>query len=659
MSVLSAVGTVGGLITCQRAITSIAAGDRGTRTIALTQLGAVYIALDVVGEALGALQFGPIPTFAYYACCLTPLALAYATHRGIQNDVCKQAVVFAQDAIGPLCQLATAISAVAMIYLGFVWVGAASLTLLAVGLIERSGKATASTRSWIRAVTYPLSEACGIFSTNWFSRATGVTTIVGLAIQNLSKAEKKALAKEPIDDALRLNDLQRMLPVWGRWSCVIEAMRSMFDDPVTSRRFDGIVALQKGVLDRLRKFLFRKPDTASTDRKILAAALRDTHHPDFMREANDDALFALARKAFDEVGTLDLEYVHFKTMLRPNPATSLDGFVLLLNDKIENHREEMLKALRIVLASDEKFVQTCKKKLKDFSDEELIVLLRANAAEFVDQIKNRKITEGEPSPEGYQWLQDTLRVVIERLPYQDPIYLIDHLVNLSVRGRYCGPGKFEILENTASALVLGTRTTPLVMKILGHLQTERMHFAHQNLDNLRTNRFYNKISNPTDQHEANSQMNQIGGNLGLRNASGLYDEAGATPPILIALQKFRQWIANKHFGLQHTLSLVVDATQEQIGSKKTITIEDVKIWWKKWIDKQQVTQLEKSQFKENIERFEILGCPLVTGENQINPAIILAMLASMGVVTIPARAPERQADVPHPSLAQLGTPLAR
>jgi hypothetical protein len=186
----------------------------------------------------------------------------------------------------------------------------------------------------------------------------------------------------------------------------------------------------------------------------------------------------------------------------------------------------------------------------------------------------------------------------------------------------------------------GSETTPLPLKILSHLQSERTGFFHSGvLEGLRRNRLINLMANPTDLHSANEFMDLLGSRLGLRNAGGRYDELGIASSIQAPLKWLFSRRVGREFFSRHTTLSVLHMVQNAIGSKRPISIREVQTWWAEWIDRQLISNSQKTQFKQELEQHQILGYDLTVlspqGDVVINPAIILAMLRTMGIVKIP------------------------
>lgn len=147
---------------CKRMEDSVHAGGNAYMTGAL-QLAQAGISIEMVDLALKSAEMDTIPWPVRWLVYLTPVVLAVVVKLGIDDDIARNIAVFAQDHFTNLCHLAMAVSSVAMIYFGSIALGAATLTTLGIGVLDRTGILPEQVRQVLHEVNSPLIIATGLF----------------------------------------------------------------------------------------------------------------------------------------------------------------------------------------------------------------------------------------------------------------------------------------------------------------------------------------------------------------------------------------------------------------------------------------------------------------------------------------------------------------
>lgn len=263
---------------------------------------------------------------------------------------------------------------------------------------------------------------------------------------------------------------------------------------------------------------------------------------------------------------------------------------------------------------------------------------------LVHAVKTETILEGEPV--NYTVLHNYLKIIADLLPRLDENSRADLLLKLAIDGgEYCGSGKFNTVSDAYLSIASEAATPlPLEIKVLTHLQLQRIRIF-QNL--------YRRIEQATplnqaaagiidhlDIHNYNLVVNLIGGEFGLPNQGAAEDTAARVDPILLAA--VAQAPVREVFYNSYTTDLIIESLQEAIGTP-ALPFSEVVVWWRNWIERQELSEAEKTALRESLSRGELFGEPLeedtiryVGGESvnrtSLAEPFIKTMLLEMGIL---------------------------
>jgi len=130
------------------------------------QIAQASAAIEMVDKVLTVQnELNTVPLAAKVVIYLTPVAIAALSKMGIENDTLRSVVLFMQNQIGNLCHLVAVISSIALIQLGFVAYGAASLSFILLGFSCRTGIMPSCIRQTVNQLSnfllIPLGAVCG------------------------------------------------------------------------------------------------------------------------------------------------------------------------------------------------------------------------------------------------------------------------------------------------------------------------------------------------------------------------------------------------------------------------------------------------------------------------------------------------------------------
>lgn len=567
---------------------SVIAG-RATFMMGVCQGAQISLATTHVTRALEAARVVEIPTTVATVavrCLLValPFFLGCAIQRGIVNDTLRCICLFVQDHLGDLCQLVSLVSAVTLIVFGNIAVGAASLTFIVLGGLDRYGLFPERVSYLFRKATMPLMIVSSLITGGVVEKVFAVLSLAIIGYEQYTKCKNRDALKDFETRQARLKQEQEA-----------------FMQAHPELRPDAAV-LHSGLL------------TSETLQQILDGR------------------------------ALKVNPLHLKAPIYVQAAdtTKLDT-LLTQFDAVEWDSENM-QGLRTKLLEDDRFRQfkgvttADDLRAKGIRDPDLVIYTRKQLERFIKQIKARHVSAG--AIHEYERLENYVKIIIEQLPrLEDPRDRASYIARLAVEGgQYCGPGRFHAVEEVWSMLVWKKKDVPLATKVLFHLQDVRTELLREQYQRIAGHfvtgswhfRLLNYIVNATDLHTYNQLINLYGEDFGIRKGAADNDELAVIQPLQrLAAQKLIGTLKHAFSGF-YTVEYVVDKVQEKLGDKKLPKL-DVYAWWQHWMLKQDAAH-GTTLHDTYVSKLTINGQPLQPDGLQFNPLFLKAMLFDMGIL---------------------------
>lgn len=305
--------------------------------------------------------------------------------------------------------------------------------------------------------------------------------------------------------------------------------------------------------------------------------------------------------------------------------------------------------------------------------------------EFVGTIRDKKISHGRPVD--YTILEHYCRYIAQELKNKDEIIQADCFILLGVDGgKYCGAGKFEVVEFLAESFILQGEKLPLDVRFRAVLKQERVQIW-QNIYSIimKSNPIYYAMNNFTGTnavHNYNEAINlvQAGEKFGIPHEGAKNDTTATIRPVVRYMchsvsklaedgfwngEKCPQWYFSMekpsglnilkpwkwvkvHLGFAHpqpyNLDSILDSLRTNIG-RSSIPVDEVYAWWARWIDRQtDLTDEKKEKLHERLTGYDpkkrttippSLDEPLEFKDRKIRPKFLIAMLIEMGILEHP------------------------
>ncbi len=263
---------------------------------------------------------------------------------------------------------------------------------------------------------------------------------------------------------------------------------------------------------------------------------------------------------------------------------------------------------------------------------------------FVHSVKTETILEGEPV--NYTVLHNYLKIIADLMPRLDENSRADLLLKLAIDGgEYCGSGKFNTVSDAYLSIASESVTPlPLEIKVLTHLQLQRIRIFQDLYRQIEQatplNRAAAGIIDHLDIHNYNLAVNLIGGEFGLPNQGAAEDAAAHVDPIL--LLAVRQIPVREMFYNFYTTDRIIESLEEAIGTP-SLPFPEVYAWWGSWIERQELSEAEKTALRASLSQGELYGQSLeedavsyVEGEcvnrTSLAKPFVKAMLLEMGIL---------------------------
>lgn len=529
----------------------------------------------------------PVITALQVAIIVTPFFLALALHNVIENDTVRSICLFLQNQISNLCQLVSIVSAVAMIAFGNIAIGAASLTFLILGALDKHDLFPENVSYLFRKATIPLMIVSSLLTDGALQKVIALIHLGVMALQKYSDYQNADKIRE-------FEDRQALFA--KEQKAFIQAHSELLPQKENCTPISHSGLLTPTILER-----------------ILAGDI-----------------------------PLKVNLLHLKVPahLMPQKATKLET-LLTFFDEID-WDETNIRDLSAKLLQDARFREftgvnsTQDLQRKGIPNSYLIGYVREQLKELISQVKGRRVEAG--AIHDYERLENYLKIIIEGLSHLSLRDRASYIAILGIEGgQYCGPGKFHAVENIWAMIAWKTKNMPLGAKVLFHLQDERTkqvnklygEFVAGHFLETREGRVIKYLFNYTDLHIYNQVMNIYADELGIRKEAADNDEMAIIPALTqVVCRKAAEFIRNEFFNEFYTMDFIVKETRKKSGTELLPT-DEIVAWWKYWMLKQENGQ-------ELVETFSledtVYGKRFTQGDLKINPLFIKAMLFDMGIL---------------------------
>ncbi len=611
---------------------------RGTRGVFIGLIHAALAsrALVFLEQALTLAGCATLPPLVGRVVYATPIVVSYFAGKRIENDSLRTSVVFAQNHFSKLCQTISLISCVAIIYFGNPVSGITGLLVLGIGVCERNQWIGKKIREPLRTYVDPLVSFTALASSDWFNRIWAALDLLTYVIPSNPNEETPVKTRPPGN--LSLAQLQKMLPsLQNTVKNETRVLQACVDAWRQSKPSSNIV------LQLLKRVLYGAPSAEDRSKQTPdVTTLRfwvsraQTEELQSLQPLwpSSDKLDIAANSYLAGSYEINREYVHFEAL--PPPDGSIDTHELsrMVETAAANDRRAgFIQALRGQLRDDERTKQG-KEAVDKLSDDALFKQYIENFRTYITQVATRTIPEVGTLEREYVWLEDNLRRVISGLrALEDPVSKLDSLVSCVVRLPYCTSGKIEAIERLRDALLL-QNNSPFPVKILKVLEQSRSQLVHRGGQWIPST----PIVDVTQMHSYNTFVNGLSlQKLGISNASARDDELAQFPGIYtLCVEKLAPLGVHKAFWEMHTAPQILEVVRDSIGPGKVIRYEALIMWWRGWITRQPISDLEKRALHEELDQWKVLGIDLVDENNRCNPVLLYALLMDMGIINIPS-----------------------
>jgi hypothetical protein len=273
------------------------------------------------------------------------------------------------------------------------------------------------------------------------------------------------------------------------------------------------------------------------------------------------------------------------------------------------------------------------------SNEEKIAYFKASLQDFITSIDQRQVLHGEPH--SYERLTDYLKHIVAFIEAEeDEITKSDIILRLAIEGgRYCGPGKYEVIQSVFDQFYSERTQMDLRLKVLNCLRDFRRSIFENQIfapNVIRTQQAYGNLINLQDIHFRNTFITLYGRNFGLKNASA-DEDALATGNFAIDLIIYPiKSILENIFSSYHTQDAIIQDIITKSGSS-VLPKPDIFSYWNEWAERNIQDQALKENLQNQILEGNFLDQPMeveVRGTRIFKSSFIKAMLVDMGVLRI-------------------------
>ncbi len=195
----TSIGT--GITDVKRIEDSVRVGRNALLT-AVTQTAQFHYSSTLANAALEAGGYEAVPFEGRLVGYLAPSLIAFCIKQGVSNSALRKTLLFIQDHLGLLCQLVAAISSIALIAFGHLYLGIASLTFVAIGFLDRMGILPECLRHPLHEYSPLMRVATGVVVGDIIEKLFAILTLVTYCYEKYMVGTVKAEPENVIATAL-------------------------------------------------------------------------------------------------------------------------------------------------------------------------------------------------------------------------------------------------------------------------------------------------------------------------------------------------------------------------------------------------------------------------------------------------------------------------
>ncbi len=627
---------------------------RNKKMTVASQVPQIYYAFSQSTKAVGAaipalskasLPFGVVPLTSI----VLPSLVAFAASRKIENVVLRKIVNFAHDHIGTMCQIAVVIASIALCIFGNPILGGVTLACMTLGFMDELGLLPEKVRQILHKSSMPIAIATGLIVGDWFMKVIAVAQIVMAVVGKILDWKAKRLEAE----------LKRTGPQEGE-----------YDKPVRPISLADLQEIDKQTVDIHKGHLRLQvgPPIPRIDLEELV-----THSEQVDWNGNLRSLQVALNKdpRWREVGY--------------SPGHEIEYAKQQIKDMVHQIKHKKIRAgepLDYSKLQDWCRYITYQVKQKMEKVRELKEAMQKGSASSDDQVRCRQLE----------------------------IQIADTFIDLAAEGgNYCGPGIYKAVKAVYKALLIenNNQEIPLRDRILIYLENKRNRLF-EGIYEIEINgdivsSFLSSVFDLDDVHAYNQTVKLFANEeFGLNDEVAKNDPAVVVDPLSKVLlsrllfkmrtdfwqgtkpeqkrrlkklhtpeaQKARFFEVWKKYAIMETeeevkgykAATIVEELQETLACDQLfITQEDVFDWWKNWIKRQDMSDIEKEKgVAELNDELTLSGEPLLEAfekngvkRSTIKGKFLKAMLLEMGVFQV---MPTKTVALPAPAKPQVQQP---
>ena len=200
----TSIGT--GITDVKRIEDSVRVGRNALLT-AVTQTTQFHYSATLGNAALEAGGYEAVPFEGRLIGYLAPSLIAFCIKKGVGHSKLRNTLLFIQDHLGLLCQLAAVVSSIALIAFGHLYLAIASLAFLGIGFLDRMGLLPESLRHPLHEYSPLIRVATGIIVGDIIEKLFAILSLVTYCYEKYMGCIAKTEPETVVTDASNVRQL--------------------------------------------------------------------------------------------------------------------------------------------------------------------------------------------------------------------------------------------------------------------------------------------------------------------------------------------------------------------------------------------------------------------------------------------------------------------